>query len=101
MSLSFFTFFLLEQKEPKIQECRIASGRHSVQRACVATFMVMTFIMLIFLTHNFLQLKNYKVVIIQSRLQGSHSGAQRPDKTPGGIGFVLNFWFFLFKQKER
>ncbi|MGI4727549.1 MAG: hypothetical protein ACRYGB_03175 [Janthinobacterium lividum] len=23
------------------------------------------------------------------------------DKTPGGIGFVLIFWFFLIKQKER
>ena len=32
---------------------------------------------------------------------GLRPGAERPDKTPGGIGFVLNFWFFLFKQKER
>ena len=31
------SFFLLEQKEPKIQECRIASGRHSGQRAWVVT----------------------------------------------------------------
>jgi hypothetical protein len=36
---------------------------------------------------------------------GSHQnglcpGAGRPDKTPGGIGFVLIFCFFLIKQKE-
>ncbi|RYE20177.1 MAG: hypothetical protein EOP42_27860 [Sphingobacteriaceae bacterium] len=36
-NISFCTFFLLEQKEPKIQESRIASGRHSTLRACVAT----------------------------------------------------------------
>ncbi|WP_419800783.1 hypothetical protein [Mucilaginibacter sp.] len=35
-----FTFFLLEQKEPKIQECRIASGRHSGQRTWVVTLKV-------------------------------------------------------------
>jgi hypothetical protein len=29
--------FCLNKKEPKIQECRIASGRHSTQRSYVAT----------------------------------------------------------------
>jgi hypothetical protein len=32
---------LLEQKEPKIQECRITSGRHSGQRSWVATLQAM------------------------------------------------------------
>ncbi len=32
---------------------------------------------------------------------GLRPGAGRLDKTPGGIGFVLTFWFFLVKQKER
>ncbi|WP_419800708.1 hypothetical protein [Mucilaginibacter sp.] len=35
------SFFCLETKEPKIQECRIASGRHSGQRAWVATLKVL------------------------------------------------------------
>ncbi len=43
--------------------------------------------------------------VVNSRSQieavGIRPGAGRPDKTPGGIGFVLTFWFFLVKQKER
>ena len=34
------SFFLLDQKEPKNQECRIASGRHSAPCAWAATCMV-------------------------------------------------------------
>jgi hypothetical protein len=43
-----FTFFLLDQKEPKNQECRIASGRHSTLRACVATLVMATFMFVTF-----------------------------------------------------
>ncbi|RYE19072.1 MAG: hypothetical protein EOP42_29665 [Sphingobacteriaceae bacterium] len=35
-SFFFVHYFVLEQKKPKIQECRITSGRHSAQSACVA-----------------------------------------------------------------
>jgi len=34
------TFFCLDTKEPKDQECRIASGRHSSLRAWVVTVLV-------------------------------------------------------------
>ena len=47
-----FTFFLLEQKEPKIQECRIASGRHSAHRAWAAIFLSLIFLVLIFAAFN-------------------------------------------------
>jgi len=46
-------FFCLETKEPKIQECRIASGRHSAQRAWVDTFKVLIFLMFILYYYNF------------------------------------------------
>ncbi len=36
-AVAWLMFFLLDQKEPKNQECRIASGRHSALRAWVAT----------------------------------------------------------------
>jgi len=40
-------FFCLETKEPKIQECRIASGRHSALRAWMETFLIITFLVAI------------------------------------------------------
>ncbi|MGI4806139.1 MAG: hypothetical protein ACRYFL_15340 [Janthinobacterium lividum] len=36
----------------------------------------------------------------QSRQKGA-TQVWWEDKTPGGIGFVLIFWFFLIKQKEQ
>jgi len=39
-----FMFFFLDKKEPKNQECRIASGRHSAQRAWVVTLMAFTYL---------------------------------------------------------
>jgi len=38
------TFFFLDEKEPKNQECRITSGRHSTLRSRVVTFLVFIFL---------------------------------------------------------
>ncbi len=43
------TFFSLDGKEPKDQECRIASGRHSALRAWVVTVQVFTILTLFWL----------------------------------------------------
>jgi len=57
-----------------------------------------------FLTYH---LENYRKTLArliargQAEVIGLRPGAERPDKTPGGIGFVLIFWFFFIKEKER
>jgi len=44
MILFFCPFFFLDKKEPKNQECRIASGRHSALRSWMVTFLVFIFL---------------------------------------------------------
>jgi hypothetical protein len=84
---------LLEQKEPKIQECRIASGRHSALRAWVATLIMMTL--------QFIKLKLFFYAPLCRDLCKVCVEVRGAERKPGGDSSVLDFWFFLIKKKER
>jgi cation transport regulator ChaC len=85
---------LLEQKEPKIQECRIASGRHSTLRTWVATFKS-----LILRCYNQFNLKAFFQTLCRAvcKVATQERGAERK---PGGDSSVLDF-LVLFDQAKR
>ena len=107
LRLPILRSFVLKQKEPKVQECRIASGRHSALRAWVATLKVVIlqtalydgflFICPMLLLPPIFQLLKYRVC----RAAGQVTTQVRlPGKTPGGDWVCLDF-LFLFHQGKR
>ncbi len=90
-------FFLLDQKKPKNQDKPDPSGRFvRPLRAWAQTLQAA------------LQSLERKVIFrlnLVTELQGYHHKGSHPGAwggmPPGGDTAFLNFWFFLFKQKER
>ncbi|MGI4022529.1 MAG: hypothetical protein ACRYFA_13570 [Janthinobacterium lividum] len=94
------TFFLLEQKEPKIQECRIASGRHSSHYTRVATVIVLIFLMLIVTAFIFYFPFNNFLVDLDKAACKTCAQERGAEQTPGGDRLFL-ISLVLFDQAKR